>query len=206
MAWAGVEAPAAWVVQLETALGDVARLGATIDVERVLGLLGRVQSTERVAVAMMFTDIEGSTAMLASMGDEAWLAVLRRHDATLLSLFAEHCGEVYTGTGDGFFTGFPSVDSALACAIAIQSAMDEVGVRIGVHYAEASRNCGGMSGRGVHEAARISALGAGGEIIASTATLALATGNVRSREVRTAELKGLPGEIEVATLEFDALV
>ena len=206
VALAGVEAPAARVVQLETALEVFVRLGATIDGARVLGLLGRVQSTERVAVAMMFTDIEGSTALLASMGDAAWLAVLRRHDATLQSLFAEHHGEVYTGTGDGFFIGFPSVDSALACAMAIQSAMDEVGVRIGVHYAEASRDPGGISGRGVHEAARIAALGAGGEIVASTATLALATGKVRSRAVRTVELRGLPGEMEVATLEFDALV
>lgn len=154
----------------------------------------------------LFTDIEGSTALLASMGDEAWLAVLRRHDSTLRSLFAEHRGEVYTGTGDGFFIGFPSVDSSMACALAIQSAIDEVRVRIGVHFAEANRDSGGISGRGVHEAARISALGAGGEIVASTATLALATGKIRSRAVRTVVLKGLPGEMEVATLQFDALV
>jgi class 3 adenylate cyclase/ATP/maltotriose-dependent transcriptional regulator MalT len=206
VALAGVEAPAARVVQLETALEAFVRLGATIDGERVLGLLGRGPSSERVAVAMMFTDIEGSTALLASLGDEAWLAVLRRHDATLRSLFATHRGEVFTGTGDGFFVGFPSVDSAFACAVAIQAAMDDVRVRIGVHFAEVSRDAGGISGRGVHEAARISALGAGGEIVASAATLALATGEIRTRAERTVELKGLPGEMEVAKLDFDALV
>ena len=115
VALAEVEAPAARVVQLETALEAFVRLGATIDTERILGQLGRAQSSERIAVAMMFTDIEGSTAMLASLGDEAWLAVLRRHDATLRSLFATHRGEVYTGTGDGFFVGFQSVDNA-SCA------------------------------------------------------------------------------------------
>ncbi len=171
VALANVETPATRVVQLETALETFARLGATIDTERLLGQLGRAQSTERIAVAMMFTDIEGSTSMLASMGDEAWLAVLRRHDATLRSLFATHRGEIYTGTGDGFFVGFPSVDSALLCAIAIQAETNEVRVRIGVHFAEASRDAGGISGRGVHEAARISALGAGGDIVASTSTL-----------------------------------
>ncbi len=206
VALAGVEAPAARVVQLETALEAFVRLGATIDGERVLGLLGRVQSTERIAVAMMFTDIEGSTAMLASMGDEAWLAVLRRHDDALRSLFAAHHGEVYTGTGDGFFVGFSSVDGALGCAMAIQAAMDEVRVRIGIHFAKANRDAGGISGRGVHEAARISALGAGGEIVASTSTLALAKGKIRTRAERTVELKGLPGEMEVATLELDVLV
>jgi len=206
VALAAVEAPATRVVQLETALETFVRLGATIDTQRLLAQLGRAQSSERIAVAMMFTDIEGSTAMLASMGDEAWLAVLRRHDATLRSLFATHRGEVYTGTGDGFFVGFHSVDNALMCAIAIQAAMDEVRIRIGVHFAEASRDAGGISGRGVHEAARISALGAGGDVVASTSTLALATEDLRTRAVRTLQLKGLPGEMEVATLELDALV
>ncbi len=205
VALAEVEAPAARVVQLESALEVFTRLGATIDGARVLNLLGRVQSAERISVAMMFTDIEGSTALLASMGDEAWLAVLRRHDAILRSLFVAHRGEVYTGTGDGFFVGFASVDNALACAMAIQAATDEVRVRIGVHFAETNRDRRGISGRGVHEAARISALGAGGEIVASRSTLELASGKIRISGERTVELKGLPGDMEVATLEFHSL-
>lgn len=153
---------------------------------------------------MMFTDIEGSTALLTQLGDEDWLAVLRRHDASLRSQFATHHGEVYTGTGDGFFVGFPSVDSAIACAIAIQGSVDEVNVRIGIHFAEANRDPGGISGRGVHEAARISALGSGGEVVASTSTLALATDEIPVRAIRTVELKGLPGSVEVATLVLAA--
>jgi class 3 adenylate cyclase len=200
VALAEVEPSVARVVQLETALEAFVRLGATIDTERLLAQLGRAQSSERIALAMMFTDIEGSTAMLASMGDEAWLAVLRQHDNTLRSLFATHHGEVYTGTGDGFFVGFPSVDNALMCANAIQAAMDEVRVRIGVHFAEASRDAGGISGRGVHEAARISALGSGGDIVVSSATLERATKPYRTRDIRTVELKGLPGQMQVAYL------
>ena len=84
--------------------------------------------------------------------------------------------------------------------------MDEVRVRIGVHFAEASRDAGGISGRGVHEAARIAALGAGGDVVASISTLALATKEVHTGAVRTIELKGLPGEMEVATLKLDTLV
>ena len=159
VALAAVESTAARLVQLEGALEIFVRLGATIDTDRLLEQLGRAHSSKRIAVALMFTDIEGSTAMLASLGDAAWLAVLRRHDTTVQSLFARHGGEIFAGTGDGFFVGFPSVDSALACAIGIQGAMDEVRVRIGIHFAEASRDAGGISGRGVHEAARISALG-----------------------------------------------
>lgn len=201
VALAQVETPAARVVQLESALEAFSRLGATSDVAKVQELLGRVQTAERVAVAMMFTDIEDSTALLAAMGDEAWLGVLRRHDAILRALFGAHRGEVFTGTGDGFFAGFASVDDALDCAVAIQEGIDEVRVRIGVHFAEATRDSSGVSGRGVHEAARISALGSGGDIIVSRSTLALASGVVRIREERSVKLKGLPDEMQIATLE-----
>jgi class 3 adenylate cyclase len=202
VALAEVEGSAARVVQLESALQLFGRLGATIDVAKVLDLLGRAQSAERTAVTMMFTDIEGSTVRLASMGDEAWLAVLRRHDAILRSMFDSYDGELFVGTGDGFFVGFRDVDNALSCAIAIQGALDEVRVRIGIHFAEVSRDAGGLSGRGVHETARISALAAGGEVIVSTSTLARATGTLLTQAARKVELKGLPGKMEIAILQL----
>ena len=83
--------------------------------------------------------------------------------------------------------------------------MDEVRVRIGVHFAKRTEIGEGLAGRGVHEAARISALGAGGEIVASRSTLELASGKIRISGERTVELKGLPGDMEVATLEFHSL-
>jgi len=115
-------------------------------------------------------------------------------------LFGRHRGEELTGTGDGFFVGFPTADGALDCALDIERTIEEVRVRVGVHYTEASRDHAGLSGRGVHEAARISALGSGGDIVVSSVTLERASKHYPTRETRTVGLKGLPGEMQVAYL------
>ena len=100
-----------------------------IDVEEVEELLpwqlrGK-EAPRRVEKTFMFTDIEGSTNLVEALGDEAWQGVLRWHDETLRSLFAEHSGEEVVATGDGFFVGFDSPDDALACAVAIQRKLAE---------------------------------------------------------------------------------
>ena len=197
---AQAEEPAARAMHLEAALEIFTRLGAVLDVRRVMGLLGRDDAVDRLTLALMFTDIEGSTTMLAQLGDTAWLKVLRRHDETLRELFRRHGGDELTGTGDGFFVGFPTADAALDCALDVQRTVEEVRVRVGVHFTEANRDQGGLSGRGVHEAARISALGAGGDIVVSHATLEQATKPYPTRETRTVCLKGLPGEMQIAYL------
>ncbi|MDP9336274.1 MAG: adenylate/guanylate cyclase domain-containing protein [Actinomycetota bacterium] len=194
------EEAGARVMHFEAALETFARLGAVPDAQRVTVHLGRHPQVDRVALALMFTDIEGSSKMLAELGDEAWLKVLRRHDNTLRELFGRYRGEELTGTGDGFFVGFPTADSALDCALDIQRTVEQVRVRVGVHFTEASRDQSGLSGRGVHEAARISAIGSGGDVVVSTATLERATKRYPTRETRTVGLKGLPGEMQIAYL------
>src|ERR671935_1152349 len=82
---------------------------AAITVEEVEELLpwqlrGK-EAPRRVEKTFMFTDIEGSTALVAALGDEAWQGVLRWHDDTLRSLFADHKGEEGVGAGDGVFVG-----------------------------------------------------------------------------------------------------
>ncbi len=195
------EEGAAQTVLVEAALETFERLGAVIDVDEVLRHLGRSAAVERETLALMFTDIEGSTKMLSELGDAAWLEVLRRHDDCLRELFARHGGEVLTGTGDGFFVGFPTADGALDCAADIHQTVQDLRVRIGVHFAEVNRDSGGYSGRGVHEAARISALGAGGDIVVSAATLERATTARSIRETQTVVLKGLPGETQISFLD-----
>ena len=59
-----------------------------------------------VEKTFMFTDIEKSTNLVEALGDDAWHGVLRWHDETLRSSFAEHKGEEVVATGDGFFVGF----------------------------------------------------------------------------------------------------
>src|SRR5439155_1616172 len=162
-------------IQLQRALDAFERLTATFDVVRVTELLGRAAPQSRVVRTFMFTDIEDSTTLLATMGDDRWSEVLRWHDSTLRRLFDRYDGQEIKqrGGGDGFFVAFASAEAALDCAFAIQSAMIEDGggrrppirVRVGAHEAEATRSVDDYGGRGVHEAARIAALASGGEVL-----------------------------------------
>ena len=166
------------------------------------------QGPRRVQKTFMFTDIEGSTNLVEALGDEAWHGVLRWHDETLRSLFAEHKGEEVVGTGDGFFIGFDSPDEALACAVAIQRRLAEhrrangfaPKVRIGVHASGATQAGRNFSGKGVHEAARIAALANGDEILSSRATAV--DGRFPISEPRTVTLRGTSEPVEIVTVDW----
>jgi len=166
------------------------------------------EAPRRVEKTFMFTDIEGSTNLVEVLGDEAWQGVLRWHDETLRSLFAEHRGEEVVATGDGFFVGFDSPDDALACAVAIQRKLAEhrrlhgfaPKVRIGVHASGATQVGRNFSGKGVHEAARIAALADGDQILSSLHT---ASGSrFPASEPRAVTLRGTSEPMEIVTVEW----
>jgi class 3 adenylate cyclase len=166
------------------------------------------EGSRRVEKTFMFTDIERSTNLVEALGDEVWQGVLRWHNETLRTLFAEHKGEEIVSTGDGFFVGFDSPDDALACAVAIQRRLAEhrrtagfaPKVRIGIHAAGATQVGKTFSGKGVHEASRIAALAAGDEIISSTATAM--DGRFPISESRTVTLRGTSQPIDVVTVDW----
>jgi class 3 adenylate cyclase len=183
-----------------------------VEVEEVADLLpwqlrGK-EAPRRVEKTFMFTDIERSTNLVEALGDEAWQNVLHWHDETLRGLFADHRGEEVVGTGDGFFVGFDSPDEALACAVAIQRRFSDhrqkagfaPPVRIGVHAAGATQVGKNFTGKGVHEASRIAALAAGGEIVASRATAA--GSRYGASEPREVEIRGVSEPVEVVTVDW----
>ena len=157
----------------------------------------------------MFTDIVGSTSLAEVLGDQAWEAVLRWHDDMLRALVASGGGEVVNSTGDGFFVAFPGAREGIDCAIAIQQALRDhrasIGfappVRIGLHSAEANRRGTDYSGKGVHVAARVAALAEGGEILATTDTIAEA-GSVATSEPRTATVKGVATPVSYVAITW----
>jgi class 3 adenylate cyclase len=185
---------------------------AAIVIEDVAELLpwqlrGKAGPTRRVLKTFMFTDIVGSTNLVEVLGDEAWDTLLQWHNTVLREVFSAHEGEEISTTGDGFFVSFDSPEQAVAAAIAIQrrladhrkSAGFAPQVRIGVHASDATRVAGDFRGKGVHEAARIAALGGAGDITASAVTVGDAH-QVTAR--RTEALKGLSEPIEVVTVDW----
>ena len=170
-------------------------------------LRGKAAPPRRVLKTFMFTDIVGSTNLVQVLGDDAWGTLLEWHNAALREVFAAHEGEEISTTGDGFFVSFDSPDLAVAAAIAIQRRLAEhrqkagfaPGVRIGLHASDATRVGSDFRGKGVHEAARIAALGGAGEIVASKGTVGEAQ---RVSDPRSVELKGLSEPVDVVTVEW----
>jgi class 3 adenylate cyclase len=160
----------------------------------------------------MFTDIVGSTDLVAAIGDAAWVGARGWHDRALRELFSAHAGEEISHAGDGFFVAFGEVANAIACAVEIQRSLDRhrrehgfaLPVRIGLHATTAVRTPDDYAGRGVHEAARIAALADGNEILASRAAFSRAPAELEIGEPRPVQLKGLAEPIEIAAIAWHA--
>jgi len=153
-------------------------------------------------VTFLFTDIEGSTHLVQRFGAD-WPALLERHRAALRSAFAAHRGWEQGTEGDSFFVVFGSAHDAVAAAAAGQrnlGAIDwpvdgRIAVRTGLHTGEGVLSGDDYVGVDVHRAARIGAAGHGGQVLLSSATVALVeTGlpsGVRLRDLGEHRLKDL---------------
>lgn len=132
-------------------------------------------------LALLFTDIEGSTALLTRLGDLSYATVLEDHHRIIRSNL-EAFGGVEQGThGDSFFAIFTSPSACVAAALEMQRGLrahpwpagEEPRVRMGIHTGEASEASTGMVGYEVHRAARIATVGYGGQVLVSSSTMAL---------------------------------
>jgi predicted ATPase/class 3 adenylate cyclase len=128
-------------------------------------------------VTFLFTDIEGSTRLWQA--DEAAMrSALSRHDQLLREVIAEHEGRVFSAMGDGLAAAFGSASEAVRTAIAAQGALEAepwptatpLRVRMGVHTGEAEWRDGDYFGTVVNRAARLMAIGHGGQVLCSSAT------------------------------------
>jgi class 3 adenylate cyclase len=179
------------------------QLGARLDAERVDELLGR-EIGRRVTRTFVFTDIVDSTRHLEREGDAKWQSLLALHDRAVRMHTLAAGGAVVEHTGDGFFLAFEQAAAAVAAAAAIQREVCSTfrfEIRIGLHEAEATQLGENYRGKGVHTAARIGAIAAGEEIVASAATVAPLE-DVRRSEARSVKLKGIQRPVEVVSIEW----
>ena len=133
-------------------------------------------------LTFLFTDIEGSTALLRRVGEGAYAQVLAGHHAIIRSVLAGHGGREVDTAGDGLFAVFYSPGACVAAVLEMQQAIEahawpageRVRVRMGVHTGEASKAATGLVGLDVHRAARVAAVGYGGQVLLSETAAALA--------------------------------
>jgi predicted ATPase/class 3 adenylate cyclase len=137
-------------------------------------------------VTFLFTDIEGSTALITRLGS-AYEPLLEAHRAILRAAFEAAGGVEIQTEGDAFFVAFASASAAAAAAIAAQRAIAahpwpadaQIRVRMGLHTGEATPTPDGdYTSLEVHRAARIAAAGHGGQVLISETTRALIGGSL----------------------------
>ena len=96
-------------------------------VERFVSELG-ADEPETVLATVLFTDIVGSTAKLAELGDAGWRELVERHHALVRQQLSRFRGEEVDTAGDGFFARFDGPIRAVRCAQAIGAASGELGL------------------------------------------------------------------------------
>lgn len=134
---------------------------------------------------ILFTDMEGSTAIIQRLGDVKAQQITHTHNAILRGCLREYDGTELQHTGDGVMATFPSASSAIACAVAVQKTFARynqeqpetpIRVRIGLNAGEPLREEGRIFGAAVNAAARICQYARPGEILVSEGVRELTAG------------------------------
>jgi predicted ATPase len=143
-------------------------------------------------VTFLFTDVEGSTALLKELGAHAYADELAKHRQVLRDAFKRHGGVEVDTQGDAFFVAFATAPAALTAAAEAQAQFLQgpIRVRMGIHTGAPLVTDEGYVGADVHRAARIAAAAHGGQVLVSSATAAL-VGQGSLRDLGEHRLKDL---------------
>jgi class 3 adenylate cyclase len=158
----------------------------------------------RVLATVLFTDIVGSTAKAAELGDARWRDLLGEHHSLIRRQLTRFRGTELDTAGDGFFASFDGPARAIRCACAISEGVKELGldVRAGLHTGECEMLDEKVGGIAVHIGARVAKEAGPGEVLVSSTVKDLVSGSgIGFRERGTAELKGVPGEWRLYAVE-----
>ncbi len=137
-------------------------------------------------VTFLFSDIEGSTALLKQLGDEQYAELLRTHRRIVRETFGLYHGQEIDTQGDAFFYSFHRGREAVAAAVTVQRQHNEeawpqgvtVRLRLGLHTGEPAVGEDGYTGLDVVRASRIAAVGRGGQVLLSDTTRAIVAGEL----------------------------
>jgi len=152
---------------------------------------------DRVLATVLFTDIVGSTARAAELGDRVWKDLLNQHHALVRDQLQRHRGREINTLGDGFVAAFDGPARAVRCGQVISEAVKKLGIHIraGVHTGECQVMGENLAGIAVHIGARIGALAAADEVWVSSTVRDLVAGSGLKFEARgNHTLKGIPGD------------
>lgn len=166
-------------------------------------------------VAVLFSDVVGSTALLSQVGPAAADELRERHFADMRSALAVHRGKEIKNLGDGLMAVFDSGTDAIACAITMQQAAaaqvrrDPAAaqqIRVGLSAGETTVENGDHFGVPVVEASRLCSAADTAQILVSDllATIVAPRGAHRLQPAGQRVLKGLPDPATVWDVPWEA--
>ena len=95
------------------------------------GTLNTDQRFKITNLTILFTDLEGSTALYDRVGDLVAFDLVRDHFAALLTSIAAEGGAVVKTIGDAVMATFPTPDQAMRAALRMRAAMRELNEAVG---------------------------------------------------------------------------
>jgi class 3 adenylate cyclase/dihydrofolate reductase len=158
------------------------------------------QNADRVLATVLFTDIVGSTAQAAALGDQQWRRLLDRHDEISRAEVERFRGRFVKSTGDGILATFDAPTRALRCAFGLNDALGDFGlaIRSAIHTGEIEIRGEDVGGIGVHIASRALTKAGDRDVVVTRTVRDLATGtDLVFSSLGSVGLRGVPGEWEL---------
>ena len=160
--------------------------------------------------AIMFTDIQGSTAVSTALGDDVAVGLIHRHNEIVRDALDRFGGREVKHTGDGILSSFASVSKAVEASVAIQRASDSsvadgpaLAFKIGLSAGEPVEESEDLFGASVNLAARICAHAEGGQTLVSGTVRDLAIGKeIQFVSQGAIGLKGFPDPVALYEVDW----
>jgi class 3 adenylate cyclase len=150
----------------------------------------------RAMLALLMTDIVGSTERVVQLGDDRWRSVLEGYRAAVRHDLSRFGGQEIDTAGDGFFATFGRPTAAVECALALRDSLRKLDLdsRFGLHAGECELRGERVSGLSVIVTARIMAKAKANELVTSSALRELVRSEFTFSDRGSEPLKGIPGE------------
>ncbi len=193
---------------------DLETLGLT-ELIRLQGTLSDVLTRRfEKSLAVVFSDVVGSSSYTAQHGDEAGRILAQRHLDRVQSSVAAHGGRIVDTAGDGAFCAFGVVDQALHALEALHRDVQtdnantaephRMAIRTGLHFGKVLTDGSVVSGDAVNFCSRVTTSAAAGEIrLTRSAFHELGSSErARCRALPLVSLKGFPDPVPVFAYEW----
>jgi class 3 adenylate cyclase len=165
-------------------------------------------------LALLFSDIVGSTAYFARYGDAAGRQLQQLHFDLLEEALAEPQGQIVDTVGDGAFIALPSIGAGVAAVVAFHSLMaranetrgqqQQMRVRMGLHWGLVLTDGVAVSGDAVNLCSRVAATALPGEVRLTRAAFHELDRDhrLKCKSMGPATLAGLTAPVEILLLEW----